>query len=44
MGSRTAVAPIIGRVKDDQVLLDMRGADPMDELIQALQDVELGTA
>ena len=43
-GLRTAQPPIIGRVKDDQVLLDMRGADPMDELIQALQDVELGTA
>ena len=43
-GLRTARPPIVGRVKDDLVLLDMRGADPMDELIQALQDVELGTA
>ena len=43
-GLRTAQPPIVGRVKDDLVLLDMRGADPMDELIQALQDVELGTA
>ena len=41
-GLRTAQPPIVGRVKDDQVLLDMRGADPMEELIQALQNVELG--
>ena len=37
-----AAIPIVGRVKDDLVLLDMRGADPMEELIQALQNVELG--
>lgn len=41
-GLRTAQPPIVGRVKGDQVLLDMRGADPMPELIDALQRVELG--
>ena len=42
-GLRTAQPPIVGRIKDDQVLLDMRGAEPMPELINALQRVELGT-
>ena len=39
--AQNCAVPIVGRVKDDLVLLDMRGA-LMDELIQALQDVELG--
>jgi len=39
---RTAQPPIVGRIKDDQVLLDMRGAEPMPELINAMQRVELG--
>ena len=41
-GLRAAPTPIVGRIKDDQVLLDMRGADPMSELIDTLQRVELG--
>ena len=41
-GLRTAQPPIVGRIKDNQVLLDMRGADPMTELIDTLQRVELG--
>ena len=41
-GLRTAQPPIVGRIKDDQVLLDMRGAEPMPELINAMQRVELG--
>ena len=42
-GLRAAPTPIVGRIKDDQVLLDMRGADPMSELIDTLQRVELGS-
>ena len=42
-GLRTAQPPIVGRIKDNQVLLDMRGADPMTELIDTLQRVELGS-
>lgn len=33
--------PIIGRIKDDQVILDMRGADPLDELIINIQSLGL---
>ena len=33
--------PIIGRIKADQVILDMRGADPLDELIGHIQSLDL---
>ncbi len=31
--------PVIGRVQDDTLLLDLRGAEPMEELIRALEDL-----
>ena len=31
--------PVIGRVQDDTLLLDLRGAEPMEELTQALEDL-----
>ena len=37
---RSNKTPIIGRIKDDQVLLDMRGAEHLDELIADLQDLD----
>jgi L-seryl-tRNA(Ser) seleniumtransferase len=38
---RSSKTPIIGRIKADQVVLDMRGADPMDELIANIQSLDL---
>jgi L-seryl-tRNA(Ser) seleniumtransferase len=38
---RSSQIPIIGRIKDDQVILDMRGADPLDELIANIQSLAL---
>ena len=38
---RNAAVPIISRIKDEHVLLDMRGADPMDELIDVLNRAEI---
>lgn len=38
---RGAATPIVGRIKDNQVLLDMRGAAPMAELLQTLQQLVL---
>lgn len=40
---RAASTPIIGRIKDDDVLLDMRGAQPLDELISTLRQAIQGT-
>ena len=31
--------PVIGRVQDDTLLLDLRGAEPMEELTRALEDL-----
>ena len=31
--------PVIGRVQDDTLLLDLRGAEPMEELSRALEDL-----
>ena len=38
---RYAAVPIIGRIKDQHVLLDMHGADPLEELIDVLNRVEI---
>lgn len=38
---RRCKTPIIGRIKADQVILDMRGADPLDELIINIQSLDL---
>lgn len=38
---RNATIPIIGRLKDERVLLDMHGADPIEELISVLSRLEL---
>ena len=38
---RYAAVPIIGRIKDQRVLLDMHGADPLEELIDVLNRVEI---
>jgi L-seryl-tRNA(Ser) seleniumtransferase len=38
---RYAAVPIIGRIKDKRVLLDMHGADPLEELIDVLNRVEI---
>mgnify|MGYP006246684517 FL=1 len=38
---RYATVPVIGRLKDERVLLDMHGADPIDELINVLTGLEL---
>ena len=38
---RRCKTPIIGRIKADQVILDMRGADPLDELIINIQFLDL---
>ncbi len=38
---RNATIPVIGRLKDERVLLDMHGADPIDELISVLSRLEL---
>ena len=38
---RYAAVPVIGRVKDERVLLDMHGADPIDELINVFTGLEL---
>ena len=31
--------PVIGRVQDATLLLDLRGAEPMEELTRALEDL-----
>ena len=41
---RAAQTPIIGRLKDERLLLDMHGADPLDELVDVLCSVDLGSA
>ena len=38
---RRCKTPIIGRIKADKVILDMRGADPLDELIINIQSLDL---
>ena len=38
---RRCKTPIIGRIKADQLILDMRGADPLDELIINIQSLDL---
>jgi L-seryl-tRNA(Ser) seleniumtransferase len=38
---RDATVPVIGRLKDERVLLDMHGADPIDELINVLTGLAL---
>ncbi len=38
---RYAAVPIIGRIKDQRVLLDMLGADPLEELIDVLNRVKI---
>lgn len=38
---RHCKTPIISRIKADQVILDMRGADPLDELIINIQSLDL---
>ena len=38
---RYATVPVIGRLKDERVLLDMHGADPIDELINVLTGLAL---
>ena len=38
---RGAKVPLIGRLKDERVLLDMHGADPIDELIDVLNGLKL---
>ena len=37
---RTLSTPIIGRIKEDKVWLDMRGADPIDELELVLRELK----
>ncbi len=38
---RDATVPVIGRLKEERVLLDMHGADPIEELINVLTGLEL---
>ena len=38
---RDATVPVIGRLKDERVLLDMLGADPIEELINVLNGLAL---
>ncbi|MEM9621388.1 MAG: L-seryl-tRNA(Sec) selenium transferase [Pseudomonadota bacterium] len=38
---RALPTPVIGRIRDDQVWLDVRGADPLDELISNLGHLNL---
>ena len=37
---RTLSTPIIGRIKEDRVWLDMRGAEPLEELIAVVGELE----
>ena len=36
---RSLTTPVIGRIKEDKVWLDMRGADPFDELEVILEEL-----
>ena len=38
---RNLPTPIIGRIADNKVMLDMRGANPFDELLKAFEDLQL---